>query len=57
MIEVLQEDELANIRAQQRRFLELRAAEKAEQERLEEQEKRLAEEKVSRDAGLTSSPY
>ncbi|KAL0266846.1 UNVERIFIED_CONTAM: hypothetical protein PYX00_009283 [Menopon gallinae] len=48
MIEVLQEDELANIRAQQRRFLELRAAEKAEQERLEEQERRLVEEKERR---------
>lgn len=47
LIEVLEEEEIADLRAQQRRFLELRAAEKAEEQRLEEEERRLAEEKVS----------
>lgn len=37
---------MSDLRSQQRRFLELRAAEKAEKQRLEEEEKRLAEEKV-----------
>lgn len=46
LIEVLEEEELAALREQQRRFLELRAAEKAEEQRLEEQERRLREEKV-----------
>lgn len=46
LMEVLEEEEIGDLRAQQRRFLELRAAEKAEEQRLEEEEKRLAEEKV-----------
>lgn len=46
LIEVLEEEEIADLRAQQRRFLELRAAEKAEEQRLEEEEKRLSDEKV-----------
>lgn len=48
LIEVLEEEELANLRIQQREFLELRNAELAEQQRLEEQERRHREEKVSR---------
>ncbi|XP_033209519.1 radial spoke head protein 3 homolog B isoform X2 [Belonocnema kinseyi] len=48
LIEVLEEEEIAALREQQRRFLELRAAEKAEQQRLEEQERRLREEKCRR---------
>ena len=47
LVEVLEEEELEALRAQQRRFLELRAGEKAEQQRLEEQERRLEEEKVN----------
>ncbi|XP_015591817.1 radial spoke head protein 3 homolog B isoform X2 [Cephus cinctus] len=48
LIEVLEEEELAALREQQRRFMELRAAEKAEQQRLEEQERRLRDEKCRR---------
>lgn len=46
LLEVLEEEELANLRQQQRVFDELRNAEMAEHERLEEQERRLREEKV-----------
>lgn len=45
-MEVLEEEEIAALKEQQRKFLELRAAEKAETRRLEEQERRLREEKV-----------
>lgn len=48
LIEVLEEEELANLRIQQREFLELRNAELAEQQRLEEQERRHREEKNKR---------
>ncbi|XP_018573997.1 radial spoke head protein 3 homolog B isoform X2 [Anoplophora glabripennis] len=48
LIEVLEEEELAAIREQQRRFLEIRAAETAEALRLEEREKRLVKEKERR---------
>uniref|UniRef100_A0A0C9RC71 RSPH3_0 protein n=1 Tax=Fopius arisanus TaxID=64838 RepID=A0A0C9RC71_9HYME len=48
LIEVLEEEEQTALREQQRRFLELRAAEKAEQYRLEEEERRLREEKDRR---------
>ncbi|CAH1973732.1 unnamed protein product [Acanthoscelides obtectus] len=58
LIEVLEEEELAALREQQRRFLEIRAAETAEALRLEEREKRLTEEKKRRiaeaEAGLTA---
>ena len=43
----MEEEELAELRRQQREFEELRNAEKVEQQRLEEQERRLREEKVS----------
>lgn len=43
----MEEEELANLRAQQRAFEELRNAELVEQQRLEEQERRHREEKVS----------
>jgi hypothetical protein len=46
LIEVMEEEELANLRRQQREYEELRNAEKVEQQRLEEQERRLREEKV-----------
>ena len=46
LLEVLQEEELADLRQQQRMFEELRNAEMAEQQRLEEQDRRLDEEKV-----------
>nr|XP_023023899.1 radial spoke head protein 3 homolog [Leptinotarsa decemlineata] len=56
LIEVLEEEELAALREQQRKFLELRAAETAEAIRLEEREKRLNREKERRiqecEAGL-----
>lgn len=42
----MEEEELANLRAQQRAFEELRNAELVEQQRLEEQERRHKEEKV-----------
>lgn len=45
-MEVLEEEEIAALKEQQRRFSELRAAEKAEAQRLEEQDKRIREEKV-----------
>lgn len=48
LIEVMEEEELAELRKQQREFEELRNAEKVEQQRLEEQEKRLREEKHRR---------
>jgi hypothetical protein len=47
LIEVMEEEELASLRKQQREYEELRNAEKVEQQRLEEQERRLREEKVS----------
>ncbi len=47
LLEVMEEDELANLRSQQRAFQELRNAELVEQQRLEEQERRHKEEKVN----------
>lgn len=47
LLEVMEEEELANLRSQQRAFEELRNAELVEQQRLEEQERRHREEKVS----------
>ena len=47
LLEVLSEEELADLRQQQRMFEELRNAEMAEQQRLQEQDRRLVEEKVS----------
>lgn len=46
LIEVLEEEEIAALKEQQRKFMELRAAERAEEKRLEEQERRIREEKV-----------
>ena len=46
LLEVMEEEELANLRAQQRAFEELRNAEHVEQQKLEEQERRHREEKV-----------
>lgn len=46
LLEVMEEEELANLRQQQRTFEELRNAELVEQQRLEEQERRHREEKV-----------
>ncbi|CAI9716840.1 Hypothetical predicted protein [Octopus vulgaris] len=48
LIEVLEEEELANLRKQQRQYIELRNAELAEQQRLEEQNRRKVEEKEMR---------
>ena len=45
LLEVMEEEELSNLRAQQRRFKELRNAELVETQRLEEQERRHREEK------------
>lgn len=53
LLEVMEEEELLNLREQQRVFEELRNAELAEQQRLEEQERRREEEKVR--TGLTKS--
>lgn len=46
LLEVMEEEELASLRAQQRAFQELRNAELVEVQRLEEQERRHREEKV-----------
>jgi len=46
LLEVMEEEELANLRAQQRQFEENRNAEMVETQRLEEQERRRREEKV-----------
>lgn len=46
LLEVMEEEELANLRAHQRAYHELRRAELAEVQRLEEQERRHREEKV-----------
>ena len=46
LLEVMEEEEMACLRAQQRSFQELRNAELAEVQRLEEQERRRREEKV-----------
>ncbi|XP_046555712.1 LOW QUALITY PROTEIN: radial spoke head protein 3 homolog B-like [Haliotis rubra] len=48
LLEVMEEEELANLRMQQRAFEELRNAELVEQQRLEEQERRHREEKERR---------
>jgi len=48
LLEVLEEEELENIREQQRIFEELRNAELAECQRLEEQDRRYREEKARR---------
>lgn len=48
LLEVMEEEELANLRAQQRAFEELRNAELVEEQRLEEQERRHREEKERR---------
>ena len=48
LLEVMEEEELANLRAQQRRLEELRNAELVETQRLEEQERRHREEKERR---------
>ena len=48
LLEVMEEEELANLRTQQRRFEELRNAELVETQRLEEQERRHREEKERR---------
>lgn len=46
--EVMEEEELASLRAQQRAFRELRKKELAEVHQLQEQERRRTEEKVGR---------
>uniref|UniRef100_A0A3B1IEC2 Radial spoke head 3 n=1 Tax=Astyanax mexicanus TaxID=7994 RepID=A0A3B1IEC2_ASTMX len=48
LLDVLEEEELASLRSQQRAFQELRNAELVEVQRLEEQERRHREEKVRR---------
>lgn len=48
LVEVLEEEELAALREQQRRFLEIRAAEIVEAQRLEERERRWQAEKARR---------
>lgn len=51
LLEVLEEEELANLRAQQQTFKEIRDAELVEVQRLEERERRLRVEKV----GITTN--
>lgn len=46
LLEVMEEEELANIREQQRTYEEIRNAENMEQQRLEEQNRRHKDEKV-----------
>jgi hypothetical protein len=48
LIEVLEEEELEGLRVQQRRFRELRASEKAEELRIEKQDRKLREDKVTK---------
>ncbi|NWQ63508.1 RSPH3 protein, partial [Neopipo cinnamomea] len=48
LLEVMEEEELAQLRAHQRAFIELRNAEFAELQRLEEQDRRIREEKERR---------
>lgn len=48
LLEVMEEEELANLREQQHTYEEMRNAENMEQDRLEEQERRHKEEKVRR---------
>jgi hypothetical protein len=52
LTEVLEEEELEGLRAQQRRFRELRAGEQTELQRLEERERRLPEDKVKNATSL-----
>lgn len=54
MIEVLEEDELSAIRAQQRRQMDLTSGAKAEQQRMEELEQKLEKEKVLLSESLIS---
>lgn len=49
LIEVLEEEEIAGLKEQQQRFVELRNSERAERQRLEEEDRRLREEKVGID--------
>jgi len=46
LLEVMEEEELSNLREQQRQFQELRNAELVEQQRLEEEDRRRRAEKV-----------
>jgi len=46
LTEVMEEEELSNLREQQRQFQELRNAELVEQQRLEEEDRRRRVEKV-----------
>lgn len=46
LVEVMEEEELASLKAQQRAFEELRNSERAEVQRLQEQDRRRREEKV-----------
>lgn len=57
LLEVMEEEELASLRAQQRAFQELRNNEMAEVERLQEQERRRSEEKVCTFETLPFTPY
>jgi len=52
LLEVLEEDELADLRQQQRKYEERRNAELAEQQRLEDQDRRLVQEKVTQSLEL-----
>nr|KAG5704993.1 hypothetical protein BaRGS_022835 [Batillaria attramentaria] len=56
LLEVMEEEELANLRKQQREFEELRNAELVEQQRLEEQERRHKEEKEEAAVEKTEEP-
>lgn len=48
LIEVLEEEEITALKEQQRKFIELRDAERAEEQRLAQEDRRLREEKVYR---------
>ena len=56
MMEVMEEEELANMRAHQEHFEQIRNAELAETQRLEEAEKRRFEEKERRVAQASPAP-
>lgn len=57
LLEVMEEEELACLRTQQRVFQELRNNELAEVQRLEEQERRRREEKVGETKRLNYQPF
>lgn len=57
LIEVMHEEELADLKEQQQRLMAIREREEAEIRRLEEQERRLTAEKVRNCTYLNEEPF